>query len=78
MDVFPRNDDKMVKTETVVRLENVEMRYPGQDRPALTIPALDVNAGERVALIGRAAAARRRCFGFLTAHFCPRPATLIF
>ncbi|MGI9485824.1 MAG: phosphonate ABC transporter ATP-binding protein [Geminicoccaceae bacterium] len=52
MDVYPRDDKRMVKTETVVHLENIEMRYPGQDRPALTVLALEVNAGERVALIG--------------------------
>ncbi len=52
MDVPPRNDDRLVKTKTVARLDNVEMRYPGQDRPALTVGALEVTAGERVALIG--------------------------
>ncbi|MGI9511131.1 MAG: phosphonate ABC transporter ATP-binding protein [Geminicoccaceae bacterium] len=36
----------------VVRLEAVEMRYPGQDRPALSIEALEIRKGERVALIG--------------------------
>ncbi len=52
MDAYPRDDGKSVTTETVVRLENVEMRYPGQEQPALSVGTLSVNAGERVALIG--------------------------
>lgn len=52
MDAYPQNDDKVVKTATAVRLENVEMRYPGQEQPALRVEALKVTAGDRVALIG--------------------------
>ena len=51
MDARPQDFGEALQTETVVRLGNVVMRYPGQDRPALTIEALKVNAGERVALI---------------------------
>jgi phosphonate transport system ATP-binding protein len=34
------------------RLEQILMRYPGQDRPALTIDRLTIGKGERVAVIG--------------------------
>jgi len=52
MDVGPRNEQKSGPGEAVIRLDNVEMRYPGQDQPALKVEALTIKEGERVALIG--------------------------
>ena len=52
MDAGPRNDLQTVRTEAVIRLDDVLMRYPGQDRPALKVGELTIHEGERVALIG--------------------------
>ena len=52
VDLAPSTDDRKVTTETVVRLDHVRMRYPGQDRPALEVGDLTIRKGERVALIG--------------------------
>ncbi|MEZ5931405.1 MAG: phosphonate ABC transporter ATP-binding protein [Alphaproteobacteria bacterium] len=54
MDAYPRtaSDRSAPVAETVVRLDHVQMRYPGQDTLALDIETLAVREGERVALIG--------------------------
>ncbi|MGI9449515.1 MAG: phosphonate ABC transporter ATP-binding protein [Geminicoccaceae bacterium] len=38
--------------EPAARLDDVVMRYPGLDRPAIAIDRLTINKGERVAVIG--------------------------
>ncbi len=52
MDMGPRGETKVQSTETVAVLDQVEMRYPGQDAPALQVDRLSIGKGERVALIG--------------------------
>ncbi|MDH3664102.1 MAG: phosphonate ABC transporter ATP-binding protein [Alphaproteobacteria bacterium] len=52
MEARAQDNAKTGSSEAVIRLENVSMRYPGQDRPALDIETLTVKEGECVALIG--------------------------
>lgn len=56
MDVIPQptteTETGIDPAATVARLHGVELRYPGQNKPALAIEALSVREGERVALIG--------------------------
>ena len=52
MDLPPRNPDQTVQIEAAVRIDDVDLRYPGEDRPALVIDTLTIGKGERVALIG--------------------------
>ena len=48
----PEAETETPLAESVVRLDNLSVRYPGHDRPALKIDTLTVRQGERVALIG--------------------------
>ena len=52
MDMGPRDVTKVQPAETVAALNQVEMRYPDQDAPALQVETLSIGKGERVALIG--------------------------
>lgn len=42
-----------VENGPVIRMRDVEVRYPGASEPALKIRRLDVQAGEKIALTGR-------------------------
>ena len=55
-----------------VALEHVRARYPGQPRPALDGVSLRLEPGERVALVGRAAPARRPSPTCCSASSIPR------
>jgi putative ABC transport system ATP-binding protein len=42
----------MMQRDTVIRLQDVRFRWPGQQRDILDIPELTLNAGERLLIRG--------------------------
>ena len=67
----PRDLNQAAKTESVVRLDDVEMRYPGQDRPALEVGTLTIRQGERVALIGPSGGGKTTLLRLLNGTLAP-------
>ncbi|HEY9214921.1 MAG TPA: ATP-binding cassette domain-containing protein, partial [Ancylobacter sp.] len=47
-------------------VRDLEVRFPGLERPALAIPMLDLNAGERVVLTGPSGSGKTTLLNILT------------
>ena len=43
---------------TIIRLENLEFRYPGSEDPALKPVSLEIESGEAFALLGASGAGK--------------------
>jgi putative ABC transport system ATP-binding protein len=52
--------------QAALALKDVEVRFPGLDRPALAIPALELGAGEHVALTGPSGSGKTTLVNILT------------
>ena len=73
---FPQTE-ATVPTQVALRFENVTFSYPGQAQAALSDIALQVNAGEHIAILGRTGCGKSTLLQLITRAWDPQQGAIL-